>query len=251
MFKPLLIFVSLVLCLNSPHAKELKGSDIGVDQTQELSAWDIEKQNLLSPFTTNAAWILGAGALLTYIVYEDVRKTDEFGYTDDHYETKNGTWTYYGNLIGWGVLQAGYTLTQLPGIYRGEERALNNTEMMWKSTIYTSTATLALKLSTVEQRRAIEHKFDSFPSGHASAAFAFATNVAMRHEWYWNFVSVPLALLVTVSRIEDDSHYVHDSIFGAALGTAFAYGMNTIDAPYLFSFAPKDDGGGIIMRYKF
>ncbi len=249
--KHIILFILLLSFSFNASSKDLKGPDLGIQNQDGLSAWDIEKQNLLSPFKTKASYILIAGAILAYITYEDIRKTGKFGYTDDHYQSKKGTWTYYGNLIGWGALQAGYTLTQLPGLFRNEERALNNTEMMWKSTIYTSAATLALKLSTVEQRRAIENKYDSFPSGHASAAFAFATNVAMRHEWYWNLVSVPLALLVTVSRIEDDSHYVHDSIFGAALGSAFAYGMNTIDAPYLFTFAPKDDGGGIKMQYSF
>ena len=181
-----LIYVLLVSVSFKAFSKDLKGAELGVGHQEDLSAWDIERQNLLSPFTTRASYILIAGTILTYIAYENVRKSDEFGYTDDHYQSKKGTWTYYGNLIGWGVLQTGYTLTQLPGIYRGEERALNNTEMMWKSTIYTSAATLALKLSTVEQRTAIENKYDSFPSGHASAAFAFATNVAMRHEWYWS-----------------------------------------------------------------
>lgn len=112
---------------------------------------------------------------------------------------------------------------------------------------------LALKLSVRAQRPNSDTKYDSFPSGHASAAFAFATNVALRHEWYWNFVSVPLALWATTARISDDSHHVHDSIFGAALGMSFALGMNYLagDVPFLLGFEPMDEGGSVTFNFNF
>ena len=152
-----------------------------------------------------------------------------------------------------GLFQLAYTATQLPGINDGDKKALENTEIMWKSTIYTAMSTFALKLSVRAQRPNSETKYDSFPSGHASAAFAFATNVALRHEWYWNFVSVPLALWATTARISDDSHHVHDSIFGAALGMSFALGMNYLagDVPFLLGFEPMDEGGSVTFNFNF
>lgn len=258
-------FLSLILCFSmTANAQtidkqldaqsETINSDIQdkSEDTEEQTAWDIEKQNILTPFTNNtSAWILGAGAVLAYAVYREERNAGEYGYDEDHAVKEWCDWTCQGNIIGWGLLQVGYTLTQLPGIYRNETQALQNTEMMWKSTLYTSLYTLGLKLTVRSQRRNGENKFESFPSGHASAAFAFATNVALRHEWYWNLVSVPLALFVTTSRIASDDHYKHDSVFGAALGMSVAYGMNKAELPFQLGYEPVDDGGGILFNFKF
>lgn len=220
--------------------------------TEESSIWEIEKQNFLTPFTNKtSAWILGVGTLMTYASYREQRNAGNFGYDEDHATKEWCDWKCQGNIIGWGLLQVGYTLTQLPGIYNNDQRALENTEMMWKSTLYTSLYTLGLKLTVREQRRNGEKKFESFPSGHASSAFAFATNVALRHEWYWNLVSIPAAMFVTTSRVASDDHYIHDSIFGAALGMSVAYGMNRAELPFVLGYEPMDDGGGVIFKYKF
>lgn len=228
-----------------------KTSEVG-ENGEETSVRDIEKQNILTPFTNNtSAWILGTGTLLAYAVYREERNMGEYGYTEDHAEKKWCDWTCQGNILGWGLLQVGYTLIQLPGIYNNDVKALQDTEMMWKSTLYTSLYTLGLKLTVKSQRRNGEVKYESFPSGHASAAFAFATNVAMRHEWYWNLVSVPLAMFVTTSRIASDDHYKHDSVFGAALGMSVAYGMNKAELPFVLGFEPVEDGGGVIFNFKF
>lgn len=251
------LFISFLICLQV-QVIQVSHANTNIDNSKitkptEQTPWDNEKKNLMSPLTTPAAWILGSGTLLSYIVYRDAQNRGEVGYDPNHKERTKGDWKYWGNILGWGAFQAIYTLTQLPGIQRGEKRALENTEMMWKSTLYTSLTTLALKLSIRAQRPNSEGKYESFPSGHASAAFAFATNVAIRHEWYWNFISVPMALWATSARIEDDSHHLHDSIFGAALGMSFAYGMNYIseDVPYMFGFEPMKDGGGLSFTYNY
>jgi hypothetical protein len=259
--KFLILTLVLISTLSSSFAQNtdnnitdptLVNNATGTTVTDSQSAWDIEKKNLLSPFTTPAIWILGAGSLLTYVVYKAKKDNDDIGYRDNHRE--GNVSTDLANLAGWGLFQVGYTLTQLPGLMENDQRALENTEMMWKSTLYTSLTTFVLKLSVREERRNLEDKYESFPSGHASAAFAFATNVAIRHKWYWNFISVPLALWASVARVHDDSHYIHDTIFGAALGMSFAYGMNYIsgeEVPFLLGYEPMKDGGGIVFKYKF
>ncbi|MBD64821.1 MAG: hypothetical protein CME62_06420 [Halobacteriovoraceae bacterium] len=216
------------------------------------SVWEIEKENALTPFTNNtSAWILGTGTVLSYLVYREQRNAGKFGYDENHAEKVWCDWRCQGNIIGWGLLQVGYTLTQLPGIYDQDKKALENTEIMWKSTLYTSLYTLGLKIAVSQERPNSPNKYESFPSGHASAAFAFATNVAMRHAWYWNFLSVPLAYFVTASRVASDDHYIHDSVFGAALGISVAYGVNKAKLPLILGYEPMEDGGGIVMNYKF
>lgn len=60
----------------------------------------------------------------------------------------------------------------------------------------------------------------SFPSGHTSHSFTIA---AISHELYGQkigFLSYGIAMLVAISRINDNKHYLSDVIFGAGLGTA-------------------------------
>jgi membrane-associated phospholipid phosphatase len=59
----------------------------------------------------------------------------------------------------------------------------------------------------------------SFPSGHTSVSFAWATAVDREtHEGWVPWVVYPLASLVGWSRIHDDKHWASDVVAGAALG---------------------------------
>ncbi|MCC6443768.1 MAG: phosphatase PAP2 family protein [Armatimonadetes bacterium] len=60
-------------------------------------------------------------------------------------------------------------------------------------------------------------RYDSFPSGHTSTAFALATVLSHRQpERRWLFDS--LAAMVGWSRIRKDCHFLTDVVAGAALG---------------------------------
>lgn len=67
---------------------------------------------------------------------------------------------------------------------------------------------------TVQERRPDGSTRDSFPSGHATAAFALAAMQPAREQPYW----YAGATLIGVSRVTLDRHYVHDVLAGAALG---------------------------------
>jgi len=61
--------------------------------------------------------------------------------------------------------------------------------------------------------------FHSFPSGHASSAFAVATVVADHSEkFYVDFLAYNLAALAALSRIHDSKHWASDAFIGAAIG---------------------------------
>jgi undecaprenyl-diphosphatase len=59
----------------------------------------------------------------------------------------------------------------------------------------------------------------SFPSGHAAAVSAIATAVLLR-EPIAGIVAVPLAVLVSTSRVALRVHHISDVVAGVALGVA-------------------------------
>lgn len=62
-------------------------------------------------------------------------------------------------------------------------------------------------------------RFHSFPSGHASSAFAVATVIADQSEkFYVDFFAYNLATLAALSRIHDSKHWASDVLIGAAIG---------------------------------
>jgi membrane-associated phospholipid phosphatase len=59
----------------------------------------------------------------------------------------------------------------------------------------------------------------SFPSGHATVAFALAESINRTSGSAWApFLTYPLAALVGWSRVRDDRHWTSDVVAGAALG---------------------------------
>jgi len=61
----------------------------------------------------------------------------------------------------------------------------------------------------------------SFPSGHAAAATAIGTTVAL-YEPLFALIVIPVAALVALSRVRLRVHHVGDVVAGAALGVAGA-----------------------------
>jgi undecaprenyl-diphosphatase len=61
----------------------------------------------------------------------------------------------------------------------------------------------------------------SFPSDHATAAFAIAVAIGLRHRTA-GLVTLALALLVSVGRVAVGTHYPSDVVGGAILGTLAA-----------------------------
>jgi hypothetical protein len=68
--------------------------------------------------------------------------------------------------------------------------------------------------------------FDSFPSGHATNAFAFATAVAGHYDgWGVPTIVYTIASGVAVSRVNDHVHFPSDVLAGALIGRAIGKGI--------------------------
>lgn len=71
--------------------------------------------------------------------------------------------------------------------------------------------------------RPFAFKGNSLPSGHTTIAFAVATSLASETKDHWSDVLFySLGTLTAFARINDDKHWLSDTVLGAALGIAAA-----------------------------
>jgi membrane-associated phospholipid phosphatase len=139
---------------------------------------------------------------------------------------------FFGSLLGAGLL--------LP---LAREEGFNGTLRTGDALVSTWLVTNALKGLELEARPD-GGKPDSFPSGHASMAFAVATVQAELHPdeapyWYGG------AALVSLSRVKLRRHHVQDVLAGAALGYGIAQLELGADDGLLIAPFVEGNGDGV------
>jgi len=130
------------------------------------------------------------------------------------------------DIIGWTL--SPYTLfgtsfiTFLVAHNTGHPK-LATTTLAISEAIFLSTAvTFAGKLAFRRERP--DGGNFSFPSEHASAAFATAGVLTTMYGWKAGVPSFALASLVSISRVDADKHWVSDVLMGAVIGTVIGVG---------------------------
>jgi len=138
------------------------------------------------------------------------------------------------------------------GKFNDEEHAYKRIKLMAKTTFYAGLTTMILK-RLVGQKRPDSDNRTSFPSGHTTTAFAFASVVAMEHEWYWGTAAYAMASVTAISRIHDNAHYLHDVVAGATIGTAFGIALSNLasDDDNKYSIIPSEDGAIVQMHISY
>ncbi len=110
-----------------------------------------------------------------------------------------------------------------------------------KALAVTAVLTEAMK-RIVREKRPNSNELTSFPSGHASIAFAMATVVAdYQPEYKW--LAYGAATTISWSRVKVEAHHWQDVVAGAALGYAVAKrytGQDLVVTP-----------GGVAYQWKF
>jgi len=196
-----------------------------------LTTWD----EFVSPVTT-AAWpyALGGASVTGILAIDGVE--DSLGVEVQNETVENhplGSWSRLGDISGQMVPNFFY----VGGMYamyladQGEVYKSRSVHML-KSTIYAATFSTIVKNIAREPRPNGSNSKASFPSGHATTAFAFAAVVGTEHEWYWAVPAYALAGLVAYSRINDNQHRLHDVVGGAVVGLSYGLSLH-----YLY----KDD----------
>ena len=129
----------------------------------------------------------------------------------------------------------------------GGRQTLRNMDALATSTLLSE----GLKFLVREKRPETEER-NSFPSGHATAAFTLAQMQADRHPdqavlWYGG------ATLIAESRVHLRRHYAHDVIAGALLGIGMASAARRQPRGFLLApfIRPNRNGRGRTMGLQF
>jgi len=188
--------------------------------------------------TGNNVGILGVGGVLALAVHSvdaDVNRR------------LKGSKTFFGpgQIIGNGGVLVGVTLGTYAFGRATDNRVVSHLGMdLLRSLAVSGTLTYAVKL-TVRRDRPTGNCC-SFPSGHSSATFAFAS-VLWRHlGWKAAVPTYTVATYTAVSRLHKDVHFLSDVVFGAAIGIVSGRAVTRHDRHFWGSLQPMPiPGGGV------
>lgn len=221
----------------------------------EITLGDRFLKEFSVPITTDAKYILGGALISAGMVYTNKvkRSYDKRESFDD--ARPFGDYGYIGDILGWGFLNGVYTIGHfINGKYYQDEQSLKASEHMFKASFYTLLVTASLKTVIQERRPGYPEDRSSFPSGHSSMSFAFASVVASRHGWAYGSLSYGVATYISVSRINDDWHYLHDVLVGMGIGAAYGWGLKYAfdeGLPFQMAIIPLPGGGNFSFTYNF
>ncbi len=178
-----------------------------------------------TPLTTSAQnpFFVGAGLTLTAVILED-QLVDPL--QEDTIEDKPlGSFSHLGDLMGQLVPNiAYYSAMKAHYFFAKNDESNLNAQIMLKATFYSALATNILKY-TIREPRPNGSARNSFPSGHTTSAFAFASVAGAIHGWKWGIPAYAIAVFAGFSRINDNAHYLHDVLGGATIGLGYGLGI--------------------------
>lgn len=190
----------------------------------------------------------GTGLTLTALA---LRKPliDDF-HKDQSTRKPLGSLSKVGDVSGQLVPNALYTIGMIAAAQSGIAAAGPSAQLMIVATAQAVLTTTVLKY-TIREERPDSNQRTSFPSGHSTTAFAFASVVGAEHGWRWGVPAYLLAGFVGWSRINDNQHYLHDVLAGATIGMSTGLGLyyarerRKQGQTVLVFPMPIDDGGGL------
>lgn len=181
--------------------------------------------DVTSPVTTDALtpFLIGTGLTLALIATKS-----EISHPVQETITRNrplNRWAPLGDWTGKMYPNMIYTGGALLSAAFGHERGLVRAEEMALASVYSGLVSSLLKVMVREGRPNNGADKKSFPSGHATTAFAFAGIVGAEHPIYFAIPAYILATNTAYSRINDNKHYLHDVVGGATIGISYALGV--------------------------
>lgn len=201
-------------------------SVLSAEKTQESSSPGLWEEFTSFYKEDTAKNILVGGAIATGLLLATKTQTVDKVQADMSGHEPFGEYAKYGDYMGQLVPNILYIGGMMAHSYSTDSvTSSERAGLMFKATAYSGLTTNILKRVVREER---PHGGDnlSFPSGHTTTAFAFASVVAAEHGAGYGSMAYALASFVGLSRINDNAHYLHDVVAGASIGAAYGYALH-------------------------
>lgn len=196
--------------------------------------------------------LLGAGAASTVVAHQ--YDWDVFNKEQVDPLMSNDTSGFFSTLGG-GSLSVGIAALQL---LLDQKNGLKTSRAILFTTV--SHVTLAY---LVRRPRPPGHEdylpfASSFPSGHASNAFATAASLGYAYGWWVGVPATAVAVAIGAGRISENRHWLSDVVAGTTLGLFWARASNRVDQDqpvdekaWQFLPTPFEDGLALNLSKRF
>lgn len=189
--------------------------------------------------------ILGVGGALAFSVTPFEEDLTHAAACSTFLKTTYGSWA---KVSGEEYVQVGTALaTYVTGRIADQPRVTQLGRDLMEAQLMSALVTQALKFATDRTRP--DGELRSFPSGHASATFSTAAVLQRHFGWKGAIPGYAAATLISGSRLQANSHYASDVIFGAALGIVVGRSATLDIAGRRFSMAPTPVPGGAALTF--
>ncbi len=233
--KVLPYFISFIF-LASALADENK--DTAEDTQKKIEAAALKTPSYLdlaiSPYKKPAlkVWLYSAPLLIGLRLYRE----DTVNHNQGEIAVNNSLRqnSKYGDFAGRMYINVAYAGAFGLAGYYSDPTYYDNAKSMFWATAFSGLTAQILKNVVQEPRPSVPDKPNvkrsktSFPSGHTTSAFTFASVVQQHHGWAWGAPAYALATFTGWSRMNDNKHYLHDVVFGAILGATYGIGISNL-----------------------
>lgn len=218
----------------------------------DLSFWQQVKNDFTLPLTASSDFLLTGVAITGGLVLTRDQTVDPLQ-AETSEEKPMGRYSKFGDMSGQMYPCIFYVAgMQTYSYFASDSTAHDYAALMVKSTLYSSIVTGILKTAIREPRPDNPNELTSFPSAHATRAFAFASTIYSLHGWAWGVPAYTIATAVAYSRMNDNRHYLHDVVAGAIIG--MSYGLSLTEQyqnEKKLMVMPTNDGISVNLNWRF
>jgi membrane-associated phospholipid phosphatase len=196
------------------------------------------------PVRENLYWALAGGglALAAHPFDDNVNRALVGSQTAENFFKAGEILGELGTLLG--SASAVYAVGRI-----GDKPRVSHVGMdLIQSLAMSEALTQTLKYTTRRERPDHSGK-NSFPSGHASDTFAFATALERHLGWHYAVPAYILSSYVAISRLPANRHWLSDAVFGASVGIIAGRTITSREAHPFPLVVTSPPGGGVAVMY--